>query len=1404
VKIGVELSLESRGKMIWSDLPRKETTVPEDPEEIELAYLLQNMHGIEPALVNRLINYYGNTVYQWVEILLYYRVQNFHAHQLKFIPAREQVLPVLGDVFRYAVRHVDEFHGNQSIKDWLFAISLQVVKGWRPKRTIKDYPGQGEASSDRDISALPLIPAEWVVMDRFKKDQRIAMILRYQFCLSLADISQVYSHPVKDIHNWLSSGRSKYLRKSSSAHLKHDLQAYMDGLLDDDPGKLEKVNRHLSECTDCQLAYKNLAAVEEAITAQLKARWNPPAFTSEEIGALVHTSVSETEQHPASWKEIFSFRQAAWLVGLAVMLAGITFVSIRLIPVDDHLSQPVTTTLPRLPPVIDLTPNTVTSAVQQSPEAPLYVAPAFSTDGKWAVFTASRYSEALHSILDRTVYLYNQSTGGMQVINYTSKVNNNWVWWDLAPSISGDGRWVVYVSSTNDSFITGDPCNTADQKLCLDIIVYDRVSGVAKRLTQAYNGGPADGDSLAPTISEDGNWIAFWSTADNLINDSSVTCSGTNFRTACLNIYLYNLATGKMELIPVQSVPGDSVYGVDRISLSSDGRYIGFTVASSDKAGITLNGSSSVLIGQGDQYPDKAATYPIVSQGSEAVVYDRLTGKYELENQAQDGTVGNSESSSPILSGDGRYVAFISLSTNLIPGVNVKKSEIYVRDRLTGKIELISMSSDGQQANNDSGLSFYERGYYSLDISKDGRYVVFESLAANLAPSGIAECGLNVGNGCIYLYVRDRVSAKTETISAIPIQDFTIFPGISSDGRWIGFMESSHDCSATQLRCSNVMLYDRQTGWISNLTRFSQPTARLAWQYSGNLSMPWQSWESTALAFSPDGKLIALGGDDSTVRVWQTTQASDGNLKVPPMQTLEVSGNNTFSALAFNHNGYWLAAGTSGGLVSVWNVADGKLLDQVKDLTGPIKNLAFSQDNSYLVVTTSRDAWMWNMNSSQLIEVNGYSYGSADAYSFAISPLGDSIASAHEDGTIWLQTLPGGQLIERLGTGGSNVNSLVFSSDGSQFAFWLSDGTVFVWQVRQDGSHSSSLTLINHFQTYESSGQLVFSPDHHYLAAAGIVGEVPVWSITDGILHRISTSLPDEMVSSLSFSNDGSRLAVAFESEIGLWAIPDQKTSEFFVHASSDHFIDSTPFSNGTVNDIPLEPSTLSNAQGIYSNLNQTADGLDFPLLVPARLPSGYTFLYGTINQDGSVWLRYVISDDQGNQASLLVYERPLKGERPPGMVVGSDAEVIPTQIQTMSGVVPAEYVEGEWLLRHSFTQPSDGSSNGVSHSVWFWDWDSKSAHLRWEQAGVLIGLYYRPYYPFSPAINNSRRDAGISAGSMLLGEDDLEQIAGGMIYFQSASTKTSYIPILRDVIGHLQDQALRLSTSEAIRVYNK
>ena len=181
-------------------------------------------------------------------------------------------------------------------------------------------------------------------------------------------------------------------------------------------------------------------------------------------------------------------------------------------------------------------------------------------------------------------------------------------------------------------------------------------------------------------------------------------------------------------------------------------------------------------------------------------VHDRQTGQTTRVSVASDGMQGNADSGFPSISADGRYVAFWSYASNLVSGDTNLVMDTFVHDRQTGQTTRVSVASDGTQANDWGGNDF---------ISADGRYVGLTYIASNLVSGDT--------NGTWDAFVHDRQTAQTTRISVASDgtqgDDRSGGSSISADGRYVGFTSSASnlvtgDTNGTWDAC----VHDRQTG----------------------------------------------------------------------------------------------------------------------------------------------------------------------------------------------------------------------------------------------------------------------------------------------------------------------------------------------------------------------------------------------------------------------------------------------------------------------------------------------------------------------------------------------------------------------------------------------------------------
>jgi Tol biopolymer transport system component len=194
-----------------------------------------------------------------------------------------------------------------------------------------------------------------------------------------------------------------------------------------------------------------------------------------------------------------------------------------------------------------------------------------------------------------------------------------------------------------------------------------------------------------------------------------------------------------------------------------------------------------------------------------------------------------------MISGDGRYVAFMSRATNLVSGDTNGADDVFVHDLQTGQTERVSVSSTAAQGLGSSS---------SPNISSDGRYVVFSSSAINLV-SGDTNLAPDV-------FVRDRQIGVTTLVSVASDgtqgSDGSSVPDISADGRWVVFFSAAGNLVSGDSNSGlDVFVHDRQAGATS---RVSVATGGQQAAGAGGVGGP-------ATAISDDGRYVAFHSDSS-------------------------------------------------------------------------------------------------------------------------------------------------------------------------------------------------------------------------------------------------------------------------------------------------------------------------------------------------------------------------------------------------------------------------------------------------------------------------------------------------------------------------------------------------------------
>lgn len=420
-----------------------------------------------------------------------------------------------------------------------------------------------------------------------------------------------------------------------------------------------------------------------------------------------------------------------------------------------------------------------------------------------------------------------------------------------SPSINADGRFVAFDSFATN-LVAGDTNGTDD------VFVHDRLTGITTRESVGAGGTQGNSASSGSALSADGRFVAFYSRATNLTSD---VVSG-------YQVYVRDRTLGVTTLVSQSAagVPGNG-NSLSRASISADGRFVSFNSNASNLVSGDTNGISDIF------------------------TRDLLPGTITRDSVASDGTQTNGfGSDSPALSSDGRYVAFTSTATNLIPSDGFGE-HVFVRDRVAGVTTLESVGNSGETLN---GARF-------PSLSGDGRLVTFSQQL----------------NG---LFLRDRQTGQT--LGSSNLSKFVIGPTLSPDGRYLVFAHAPDGNIMLGFQPYIVGVHDRVTGQSHTVASGAQPAAA-----------------NNAVAFVSSGALVP--DDTNGVADIYVFAEPLGQNRVPgPPVALVASSTASRATLA------WIAPST-GGAVTNYIVEAGSqsgLADLASISTGTTTT-SFSADN---------------------------------------------------------------------------------------------------------------------------------------------------------------------------------------------------------------------------------------------------------------------------------------------------------------------------------------------------------------------------------------------------------------------------------------------------------------------------
>ncbi|KAL5512554.1 hypothetical protein ACEPAG_3207 [Sanghuangporus baumii] len=320
-----------------------------------------------------------------------------------------------------------------------------------------------------------------------------------------------------------------------------------------------------------------------------------------------------------------------------------------------------------------------------------------------------------------------------------------------------------------------------------------------------------------------------------------------------------------------------------------------------------------------------------------------------------------------------------------------------------------------------------------------------------------------------------------------------------------------------------IKVLSGHTDWVSSVV-FSPDGKRIASGFYDHTIRVWDAdsgevvsgpfeghidWVRS-VAFSPDGKRVASGSNDRTIRVWDV---DSGELVLGPLE----GHTDRVQSVAFSPDGKRIASGSSDKTIRVWDADSGKAAaDPFEGHTGSVYSVVFSSDGKCIAsCSDDQSIRVWDAESGKL--VSGHT---GNVLSIMFSPDGKRIASGSNDKTICVWEADSGELVAGPFKGHTDwVRSVAFSPDGKRIASGSDDSTIRIWDA-ESGKFSSD-------ESQERSGpvnSVAFSPDGKYIASGSDDHTIRVWDAESGELVSSPFKGHTNGVQSVAFSPDGKRI----------------------------------------------------------------------------------------------------------------------------------------------------------------------------------------------------------------------------------------------------------------------------------------
>ena len=314
-------------------------------------------------------------------------------------------------------------------------------------------------------------------------------------------------------------------------------------------------------------------------------------------------------------------------------------------------------------------------------------------EGRYVAFISSAAGFSGSTGKHRQVFWRDRNTGITKMISTAAggEAGNGDCY---APAISGDGKSVAFESNATNLV-------QEDKNGVRDVFIWQAATNTIKKVSMGAGGKEANANSYEPSVSGDGNLVAFTSDASNI----SATDKGVSNN----NVFLYDVQKDHSVMISIDPITRKGGNG-SKPSISHDGNRIAF-----------YSHTATLVPG------DNNALWDIFLWEKDTPVFKRISLTADGKERNQ-GTESANRIVAPAISGNGQYIAYSTTATNMVSGDVNAFQDVFVYDINTGKTVIASQSADGKPGNADSPIEQGEK----IAISFDGKWVAFSTNASNL------------------------------------------------------------------------------------------------------------------------------------------------------------------------------------------------------------------------------------------------------------------------------------------------------------------------------------------------------------------------------------------------------------------------------------------------------------------------------------------------------------------------------------------------------------------------------------------------------------------------------------------------------------------------------------------------